>query len=200
MKSQRLPVSGVYHASASRMLSAGIHRRSPGQGVLTSEPDSADQQNGGGDPEPQSDHQSPEHRRHVKSQAAASSKSGRHPDIDVKNVKTNVAASDDGPEDHPFIDFIASIMPSGEVPNDDPEFPIYADDSQASGYRPENQGRRILRNAPETKPVSSVHTLAIRRRGMERWLPNIGSFLITGIVIVAVIWMTVIELSVILGR
>ncbi len=200
MKSQRLPVSGVHHASASRTLSAGIHRRRPGQGDLTPEPDIADQKIGGQDPEPQSDHQSPEHRRHVKNQTASSSKSGRDPDSDVKNGKTNVAASDEGPEDHPFIDFIASIMPSGEAPNDNPEFPVSADDRQAGGYRSDNQGSRILRNAPEARPALPVHTFAIRRRGMERWLPNIGSFLITGIVIVAVIWMTVIELSVILGR
>ncbi len=204
MKSQRLPVSGVYHASASRMMSRGIHRRSPVQGDLTPEPDSADQQSRGGYQQPQPDHQGSEHHRYFRSPVASVPKSGSKPNIDPKNEKENIAASGEGPEDHPFIDFIASIMSSGEASDAKAKMPVTGDenegDIESHPYRLENQRGRILRNVSETRPAPSVHILAVKRRGMARWLPNIGSFLITGIVILAVVWMTVIELSIILGR
>lgn len=173
-----------------RLVSAGVRRRAHMQGMDNNQPDG--DMSGVQDPiDPNPDQDARDsHPR----------ESGEQPKKTNPSIAVTETISEDG---KPFADLISILTPfgyrsvaqdgddtmhskslqtrlgvfSGALPGHPPEIPVHAN---------------ALR--PTTLP-----RVAVKRSGVEKWLPNIGSFLITVIVILAVIWITVIELSSILG-
>lgn len=183
-------ISGVDHAAPARLVSAGVRRRAHMQGMDNNQPDG----NISGvqdpiDPNPDQDARDSDPRE-----------SGEQPKKPNPSTAATETISEDG---KPFADFISILTPFGHrsVTQD-------GDDTMHSKL-PQTRPGVFSEALPGHPPEIPVHANALRptalsgaavkRRGVEKWLPNIGSFLITVIVILAVIWITVIELSSILG-
>ena len=183
-------ISGVDRAVPARLVSAGVRRRAHMQGMDNNQPDG----NISGvqdpiDPNPDQDARDSDPRE-----------SGGQP----KKTNPSIAATETISEDvKPFADFISILTPFGyrSVAQD-------GDDTMHSKLPQTRPGvfSEALPGHPPEIPVhanalrpTALSEAAVKRRGVEKWLPNIGSFLITVIVILAVIWITVIELSSILG-
>lgn len=182
-------ISGVDRAAPARLVSAGVRRRAHMQGMDNNQPDG---------------NISGCRTRLILTRI-------RMPATVIRakaasNPKTNpsTAATETISEDvKPFADFISILTPFGHrsVTQD-------GDDTMHSKL-PQTRPGVFSEALPGHPPEIPVHANALRptalsgaavkRRGVEKWLPNIGSFLITVIVILAVIWITVIELSSILG-
>ncbi|OSQ29965.1 hypothetical protein [Thalassospira sp. MCCC 1A03138] len=183
-------ISGADRAAPVRLVSAGIRRRAQMQGMDNPQPDG----NISGvqdpiDPNPDQDARDSDPRE-----------SGGQPKKTNPSIAATETISEDG---KPFADFISILTPFGDrsVAQD-------GDDTMHSKPPQTRPGvfSEALPGHPQEIPVhandvrpTALSEGGVKRSGVEKWLPNIGSFLITVIVILAVIWITVIELSSILG-
>lgn len=179
MKSQGIPISGIYPVLPARVVSAGIKSRTA--------------------------------RRDASSGVSCSSnpsggKNGRQNALSPGLMQIGTGSRfDKRPRDgRVFWPLIGSILPTNHKAGQDGLISGPYDRGNGfsgmeaqQGHKRSHSQSHILYQGSEWRHPSITR---VRRAGMARWLPGIASFLITGIVIGAVVWMTVIELAVIFGR